>query len=139
MKATSVKEDWDLDFAHIAKIWRAGCIIRAVFLQDITSAYQTNSKLENLLFADCFVDEVHNRSFGWRASVANSALTGVPMPAINSALSYFDSLRCEVLPANLLQAQRDYFGAHSYSRVDEEESNKYHLTWSAETRNQVSV
>ncbi|NOH78329.1 NADP-dependent phosphogluconate dehydrogenase [Vibrio sp. RE86] len=139
MKATSIKEGWDLDFAHIAKIWRAGCIIRAVFLQDITSAYQTNADLENLLFAECFVGEVHNRSFGWRAAVANSALTGVPMPAISSALSYFDSLRCEVLPANLLQAQRDYFGAHSYSRVDDEESNKYHLTWSAENRSQISV
>ncbi|WP_394126438.1 NADP-dependent phosphogluconate dehydrogenase [Vibrio hepatarius] len=139
MKTMSVKEEWDLDFAHIAKIWRAGCIIRAVFLQDITSAYQSNPNLENLLFAQRFIEEVHNRSFGWRATVANSALTGVPMPAISSALSYFDSLRCKVLPANLLQAQRDYFGAHSYSRIDEEEANKYHLTWSADERIQVSV
>jgi len=139
MKTMSVKEQWDLDFAHIAKIWRAGCIIRAVFLQDITAAYQADPQLENLLFAERFVEEVHNRSFGWRATVANSALTGVPMPAISSALSYFDSLRCEVLPANLLQAQRDYFGAHSYSRIDEDEANKYHLTWSAEKRVQISV
>tara|TARA_Y100001956_G_scaffold82782_1_gene105582 strand:- start:533 stop:2026 length:1494 start_codon:yes stop_codon:yes gene_type:complete len=139
MKAMSVKEQWDLDFAHIAKIWRAGCIIRAVFLQDITAAYQADPQLENLLFAQRFVEEVHNRSFGWRATVANSALTGVPMPAISSALSYFDSLRCEVLPANLLQAQRDYFGAHSYSRIDEDEANKYHLTWSADERTQISV
>lgn len=139
MKAMSAKEQWDLDFAHIAKIWRAGCIIRAIFLQDITAAYQADTELENLLFAERFVEEVHNRSFGWRATVANSALTGVPMPAINSALSYFDSLRCEVLPANLLQAQRDYFGAHSYARVDEDEANKFHLTWSAEQRTQLSV
>ncbi|KOO15271.1 6-phosphogluconate dehydrogenase [Vibrio xuii] len=139
MKAMSAKEQWELDFAHIAKIWRAGCIIRAVFLQDITAAYQTDPHLENLLFAERFVEEVHSRSFGWRATVANSALTGVPMPAIGSALSYFDSLRCEVLPANLLQAQRDYFGAHSYSRIDEDEANKYHLTWSADERTQISV
>lgn len=139
MKTMSVKEQWELDFAHIAKIWRAGCIIRAVFLQDITAAYQADPELESLLFAERFVEEVHNRSFGWRATVANSALTGIPMPAISSALSYYDSLRCEVLPANLLQAQRDYFGAHSYSRIDEEEANKYHLTWSADERTQISV
>ncbi|MFM2587885.1 NADP-dependent phosphogluconate dehydrogenase [Vibrio sp. TBV020] len=139
MKATSAKEGWALDFAHIAKIWRAGCIIRAIFLQDITSAYQSDSELENLLFAERFVNEVHSRSFGWRAAVANSSLTGVPMPAISSALSYFDSLRCEILPANLLQAQRDYFGAHSYARIDEDESKKYHITWSAEQRTQISV
>jgi 6-phosphogluconate dehydrogenase len=139
MKTMSAKEQWELDFAHIAKIWRAGCIIRAVFLQDITAAYQADPHLENLLFAQRFVEEVHSRSFSWRATVANSALTGVPMPAISSALSYFDSLRCEVLPANLLQAQRDYFGAHSYSRIDEDEANKYHLTWSADKRTQISI
>ncbi|RTZ18139.1 NADP-dependent phosphogluconate dehydrogenase [Vibrio aquaticus] len=139
MKTMSAKEEWDLDFAHIAKIWRAGCIIRAIFLQDISGAYRSAPELDNLLFAPHFVDEVHSRSFGWRAAVANSALTGVPMPAISSALSYFDSLRCDVLPANLLQAQRDYFGAHSYARIDDDEANKYHLTWSAEQRTQLSV
>ncbi|WP_117232407.1 NADP-dependent phosphogluconate dehydrogenase [Vibrio maerlii] len=137
MNATSIKEGWDLDFAHIAKIWRAGCIIRAIFLQDITNAYQSDANLENLLFADRFVEEVHNRSFGWRAAVANSALTGIPMPAISSSLSYFDALRCETLPANLLQAQRDYFGAHTYSRLDEPESSKFHITWSEAERKQL--
>ncbi len=137
MKATSIKEGWDLDFAHIAKIWRAGCIIRAIFLQDISNAYQIDESLENLLFAERFVEEVQSRSFGWRAAVANSVLTGTPMPAISSALSYFDSLRCEVLPANLLQAQRDYFGAHTYSRIDEAEGNKYHITWSEQEYKQL--
>ena len=139
MKATSIKEGWDLDFAHIGKIWRAGCIIRAVFLQDITKAYQSDAELSNLLFANRFVEEVHERSCGWRAVVANSALTGVPMPAISSALGYFDSLRCEVLPANLLQAQRDYFGSHTYSRIDSDEQNKFHITWSETPRTEVEA
>ena len=139
MRATSIKEGWELDFAHIAKIWRAGCIIRAVFLQDITQAYQNDAELENLLFAKRFVTEVHDRSFGWRAVVANSALTGVPMPAISSSLSYFDSLRCEVLPANLLQAQRDYFGSHTYSRIDREEQDKFHITWNETLRIEIEA
>lgn len=139
MKSISNKEGWALDFAHIAKIWRAGCIIRAVFLQDIAQAYQNDTELENLLFAERFVTEVHNRSCGWRAVVANSALTGVPMPAISSSLGYFDSLRCEVLPANLLQAQRDYFGSHTYSRIDREEQDKFHITWSETPRTEIEV
>lgn len=139
LKVTSDKEGWQLDFANIAKIWRSGCIIRAIFLQEITHAYCRDPQLENLLFADHFADELNSRSCGWRASVTNAALSGVPMPGVSSALNYFDSLRCETLPANLLQAQRDYFGAHSYSRVDDDKANKYHLNWSLEPRNQIRV
>lgn len=139
LKVTSEKEGWQLDFANIAKIWRAGCIIRAVFLQDITRAYSVNPSLENLLFAENFATQLKKRSLGWRESIAKATVFGVPLPGISSALSYFDALRCGILPANLLQAQRDYFGAHSYSRIDDDEASKYHLTWSSTPRTQVSV
>lgn len=139
MKSTSEKEAWQLDFAQIAKIWRAGCIIRAAFLQEITSAYQAQSELPNLLLSSHFVQEVEKRSLGWRKTVANSALSGVPMPGISSALGYFDGLRCEVLPANLLQAQRDFFGSHTYSRVDEAQEQKFHISWSENPRSQKAV
>ena len=139
LKTTSVKEGWNLDFGDIAKIWRAGCIIRAIFLQDITKAYQNEPELEHLLFADVFIEQIAQRSCGWRSSVSNAAIHGVPVPAISSALSYFDSLRCGVLPANLLQAQRDYFGAHTYSRVDKPEDEKFHLTWSEPNKTQLTM
>ncbi|MFA1567654.1 NADP-dependent phosphogluconate dehydrogenase [Vibrio tasmaniensis 1F-187] len=139
LKTASDKEGWNLDFTQIAKIWRAGCIIRAAFLQSITSAYQQNSELANLLFDEAFIKQVEERELAWRIAVANSALYGVPMPGISSALSYFDSLRCEVLPANLLQAQRDYFGSHTYSRVDRDEAEKFHVTWSQSPRAEVKV
>ncbi len=139
MKTTSDTEGWALDFANIAKIWRAGCIIRANFLQDIAQAYQADPELENLLLAERFIEQFELKSSGWRASTAQAVMHAVPMPAVTSALSYFDSLCCEVLPANLLQAQRDYFGAHSYSRVDDVEPHRYHLTWSDKEKNQVRV
>ncbi|WKY60400.1 NADP-dependent phosphogluconate dehydrogenase [Vibrio sp. SNU_ST1] len=139
LKTASDKEGWNLDFTQIAKIWRAGCIIRAAFLQGITSAYQQNGELANLLFDEAFIKQVEERELAWRIAVANSALYGVPMPGISSALSYFDSLRCEVLPANLLQAQRDYFGSHTYSRVDRDEAEKFHVTWSQSPRTEVKV
>ncbi|MDC5841927.1 NADP-dependent phosphogluconate dehydrogenase [Vibrio europaeus] len=139
LKTTSDKEEWALDFANIAKIWRAGCIIRAIFLQDITHAYQENKQLENLLLDPKFVEQLNNRSLGWRGCIAKAALTGVPVPAMSSALSYFDGLRSAVVPANLLQAQRDYFGSHSYARIDEPEEARYHLTWSSEQKQQISV
>lgn len=137
LKTTSCTEHWALDYANIAKIWRAGCIIRAHFLQDITKAYQNDPELDNLLLAQDFATQIEAKSSGWRSTVANAAMSGVPMPAISSALSYFDSLRCGVLPANLLQAQRDYFGAHGYSRLDDAESNRYHLTWSENEKRQI--
>ncbi|UXI03154.1 NADP-dependent phosphogluconate dehydrogenase [Photobacterium sp. TY1-4] len=134
LKTTSERQGWQLDFAAIAKIWRAGCIIRAIFLQQVTAAYQQNPALENLLFAEHFRTELAERATGWRSAVANAALQGVPMPGIGSAQSYFDALRCAVLPANLLQAQRDYFGSHTYSRTDQPEADKFHLTWSTTPR-----
>lgn len=137
MKATSEQQNWQLNFVDIAKGWRAGCIIRATFLQDIANAYQQTPKLDNLLFADHFAHQVENRQLSWRKTVSNSSLHGIPMPGISSALNYFDSMNCETLPANLLQAQRDFFGSHTYSRIDQPESNKYHVEWGKSPRIEV--
>lgn len=137
MNATSMQQNWSLNFVDIAKGWRAGCIIRATFLQDIANAYQQTPTLDNLLFAKHFAQQLENRQLSWRKTVSNSSLHGIPMPGISSALSYFDSMRCETLPANLLQAQRDFFGSHTYSRIDQPESEKYHVEWSQSPRVEV--
>ncbi len=137
MKQTSEKEQWQLDFSTVARIWRSGCIIRAGFLQSISFAYQQNSALEHLLFAPDFVKQLSYRVAGWRSASAQAMLSGVAMPAISSALNYYDSLRDSNSPANLLQAQRDYFGAHCYARVDRLESQRFHLLWEQEVRTQV--
>ncbi|MEZ9231429.1 NADP-dependent phosphogluconate dehydrogenase [Vibrio amylolyticus] len=139
LKTASDKQGWQLDLSEISKVWRAGCIIRAAFLQGIVVAYQNNSLLANLLFDGTFIKQIESRELAWRMSVSNSVLYGVPVPGIGSALSYYDSLRCDVLPANLLQAQRDYFGSHTYSRVDAAEEEKFHLMWSQATRSQHKV
>lgn len=137
MNATSMQQNWSLNFVDIAKGWRAGCIIRATFLQDIANAYQQTPTLDNLLFAKHFAQQLENRQLSWRKTVSNSSLHGIPMPGISSALSYFDSMRCETLPTNLLQAQRDFFGSHTYSRIDQPESEKYHVEWSQSPRVEV--
>ncbi len=137
MSIAATEHGWDLDFAEIAKIWRAGCIIRAVFLQSITDAYEQNEHLANLLLAPYFVDQIAKYQGNWRKAVASAALAGVPTPALSSALNYYDSYRCAVLPANLLQGQRDYFGAHTYSRIDQPEGHKFHMTWGLESRQQL--
>ncbi|QUJ67925.1 NADP-dependent phosphogluconate dehydrogenase [Photobacterium sp. GJ3] len=139
MKATAAEQGWPLDYAEIARIWRAGCIIRAIFLQDISHAFQQQPELENLLLAGHFRDALTERQQNWRRAVAHASLTGVSMSGISSALQYFDAFRTEVLPANLLQAQRDYFGAHTYARIDQPESKAYHLTWSQMPRRQVNT
>ncbi len=137
MKDTSHKEGWQLDFSAIAKIWRSGCIIRSGLLQPIASAYQQNYDLEHLLLAPDFIHELSSRVSGWRRSSSQAVLIGVAMPVITSALNYYDSLRCANSPANLLQAQRDYFGAHGYARVDSSESQRFHLLWEQDYRTQV--
>ncbi|OEF27284.1 NADP-dependent phosphogluconate dehydrogenase [Vibrio rumoiensis] len=137
MKTTSEQQDWQLNFAEIAKGWRAGCIIRAVFLQSITKAFEADPQLDNLLFDQHFGHEIKSRQLNWRRCVANASLYGVAIPGIGSALSYFDSMRCATLPANLLQAQRDYFGSHTYSRIDQPESQKYHVEWSHHPRTEI--
>ncbi|MCJ8299962.1 MAG: NADP-dependent phosphogluconate dehydrogenase, partial [Pseudomonadales bacterium] len=134
MSIASKEKGWNLDFAAIAKIWRAGCIIRAVFLQDISRAYSSDGKLQNLLLDPYFSQQITKFQLSWRKSIASATLMGIPHPAMSSALAYYDSYRCAVLPANLLQAQRDFFGAHTFSRTDCDKDEKYHLDWSANPR-----
>jgi 6-phosphogluconate dehydrogenase len=119
---------WDLDLGQIALIWRGGCIIRAQFLNHIKDAYDRNSKLQNLLLDPYFRDAINAHQSGWRKTAACAAWQGVPAPGFASALAYYDGYRLARLPANLLQAQRDYFGAHTYQRVDK--PGTFHNQWS---------
>ena len=130
---------WNLNLAAIAQIFRGGCIIRARFLQKITDAFTANPKLDNLLVDPYFVDQVKKTQDNWRRVVARAALDGTPVPVFASALSYFDSYRAEVLPANLLQAQRDYFGAHTYERIDAPRGEFFHVDWPDPKRPQLKA
>jgi len=130
---------WDLNFAEIAKIFRGGCIIRARFLQKITEAYEKDPKLVNLLLDDYFKQEVHNAQAKWRKVVALAVQYGIPVPAFGAALAYYDGYRTATLPANLLQAQRDYFGAHTYERTDQPRGQKFHVDWPEDGRPQLEV
>lgn len=129
---------WELDFGTIARIWRKGCIIRSVFLQKITEAYHKNPALENLLFDDFFRTKIQSAAPSWRKVVAEGALSGIALPAMSSALSYFDGLRTLHSAANLIQAQRDYFGAHTYERTDRERGHFFHTNWTGEGGKTVS-
>ena len=129
---------WTLDFGAIARVWRKGCIIRSVFLQKITEAYKKNPELENLLFDDFFRSKIQNAIPSWRKVVAEGALSGVPVPAMSAALTYFDGLRTLHSAANMIQAQRDYFGAHTYERVDRERGHFFHTNWTGEGGKTVS-
>ena len=120
---------WNLNYGGIALMWRGGCIIRSVFLADIKTAFDTNPTLENLLLDPYFKDIVEKAQAGWRRVCATALTYGVPVPALTSALCYFDGLRSEHLPANLLQAQRDYFGAHTYERIDSPRGVFFHTNW----------
>ena len=131
--------NWKLDFGKIAMIWRGGCIIRARFLQKIKDAYSTNRKLPNLLLDPYFKRQIHRGQSNWRKVVATAAEAGVPCPAFMSALAYYDSYRSARLPANLLQAQRDYFGAHTYERTDNERGQFFHTDWTDPNRPQIEV
>jgi len=134
MSIASKEKSWNLDFAAIAKIWRAGCIIRAVFLQDISRAYSSDAKLQNLLLDPYFSHQITKFQLSWRKSIASATLMGIPHPAMSSALAYYDSYRCKILPANLLQAQRDFFGAHTFARTDCDPEKKFHVDWNANPR-----
>lgn len=127
LRSVSEKYDWKLNFGNIAKIFRGGCIIRAQFLNQITKAYNKNPNLVNLLFEDYFKDIVGQYQTEWREVAATSILAGIPIPGFTSSLAYYDSYRCKELPMNLLQAQRDYFGAHTYQRIDKE--GIFHTQW----------
>ncbi|MFA7491203.1 MAG: decarboxylating NADP(+)-dependent phosphogluconate dehydrogenase [Mariniphaga sp.] len=120
---------WNLNYGGIALMWRGGCIIRSAFLGDIKKAFENNPKLPNLLLDPFFKEKVENAQEGWRRVSATALSFGIPVPAITSALCYFDGVRTERLPANLLQAQRDYFGAHTYERTDKPRGQFFHTNW----------
>jgi len=129
MREASKEYNLALKYGDIALMWRGGCIIRSQFLNDIKQAYNANPDLENLLLADFFVDAMKQADEGWRKAVILGIELGIPTPAFSSALAYYDGYRSERLPANLLQAQRDYFGAHTYERVDQPRGRFFHTDW----------
>ena len=129
MRAAAEEYGWDLNYGGIALMWRGGCIIRSAFLGKIKEAYENNPSLTNLLLDPFFSDKVEKAQRGWRNVVSSAVTAGIPVPAISSALGYFDGYRCARLPANLLQAQRDYFGAHTYERTDRPRGEFFHTNW----------
>jgi 6-phosphogluconate dehydrogenase len=129
MRSCAKEFGWNLNYGGIALMWRGGCIIRSVFLGKIKEAFDADPNLSNLLLNTYFKERVAAAQAGWRNVIAAAAINGIPVPAFSSALSYFDGYRTENLPANLLQAQRDYFGAHTYERVDKPRGEFFHTNW----------
>ena len=129
LRAAAEEYNWDLNYGSIALMWRGGCIIRAQFLGSIKKAFDQQPDLANLLLDPYFKDVVAEAQSAWRNVVRTAIELGIPVPAIGTALNYYDSYRCERLPANLLQAQRDYFGAHTYERLDKERGEFFHTNW----------
>ena len=132
LQAAAEEHGWDLRYGEIAMLWRGGCIIRAAFLERIKEAFDRDPGLENLLLDSYFKDAIESNQEAWRSVVSTAAQIGIPTPAMCAALNYYDGYRCERLPQNLLQAQRDYFGAHTYERTDEE--GTFHTDWLRERR-----
>jgi 6-phosphogluconate dehydrogenase len=129
MRAAAEEYKWNLNYGGIALMWRGGCIIRSVFLGKIKDAFDKNPDIVNLLLDPFFKEAVQNAQSSWRRVVTTALQMGIPMPAMTSALAYYDGYRHERLPANLLQAQRDYFGAHTYERVDKPRGQFFHTNW----------
>ena len=129
MQAAAAEYKWDLSYGGIALLWRGGCIIRSKFLGKIKEAYDKDPKLSNLLLAPFFQQKIEEAQEGWRRVVATAVANGIWIPAHSTALTYFDGFRTARLPANLLQAQRDYFGAHQYERVDQPRGQFFHTNW----------
>jgi 6-phosphogluconate dehydrogenase len=129
MRAAAREYGWNLNYGGIALMWRGGCIIRSRFLGKIKEAFDNNPKLTNLMLDDYFRGEIKKSQKGWRNVVAAAARKGIPVPAFSTALAFYDQYRSAVLPANLLQAQRDYFGAHTYERVDQPRGQFFHTNW----------
>jgi 6-phosphogluconate dehydrogenase len=129
MREAAKELGWELNYGEIALMWRGGCIIRSKFLGNIKAAFDANPQLENLVLDDFFNQALQSADAGWRNAVILAVRNGIPAPAFAAALSYYDGYRSERLPANLLQAQRDYFGAHSYERVDRERGEFFHTDW----------
>ena len=129
MRAAAEEFGWKLNYGGIALMWRGGCIIRSAFLGKIKEAFDNNPDIPNLLLDPFFRTKVERAQAGWRNVVSVGLVNGIPIPAMTSALCYFDGYRCEKLPANLLQAQRDYFGAHTYERIDKPRGEFFHTNW----------
>ena len=129
MRAAAKTYHWNLNYGGIALMWRGGCIIRSVFLGKIKEAFDQNPNLTNLLLDPFFEEKIEAAQAGWRRVTAAALTNGIPIPAFTTALCYYDGFRCENLPANLLQAQRDYFGAHTYERVDQPRGQFFHTNW----------
>lgn len=138
MRQAQIEYNWKFNFGEIAQIWRGGCIIRAAFLQKITNAYQTNPNLANLLLDPYFKQTIENAQSNWRYVVSLAIQNGIPVPTFTSSISYYDAYRTERLPQNLLQAQRDYFGAHTYERIDQPRGSFFHIDWPNPQRPQQS-
>ena len=138
MRLAAKEYNWDLQYGDIALLWRGGCIIRASFLDKIKAAFDKNPDLANLLLDDFFHAIIDDCQEAWREVVATAVLAGIPVPAFSSALTYFDGYRSANLSANLLQAQRDYFGAHTYERVDRPRGEIYHTEWTETSGKTVS-
>ncbi|MCU0593587.1 MAG: NADP-dependent phosphogluconate dehydrogenase, partial [Desulfobacterales bacterium] len=134
MREASREYRWQLDFGNIALLWRSGCIIRSVFLEQIKAAYDRSPNLANLLLDDYFRGILQTCQASWRRVVAEAVRGGIPVPAFSASLAFYDGYRSERLPANLIQAQRDYFGAHTYERVDQPRGTFFHTQWSARLR-----
>ena len=130
IRAGAIENNWDINLGEVAKIWRGGCIIRAQFLNRISDAYKQDAKLLSLLFDGYFIKAIEDAATAWRQVVSKASLAGIPVPAFASSLSYFDGLRAERLPAALVQGQRDFFGAHTYKRVDM--PGTFHTLWSGD-------
>jgi 6-phosphogluconate dehydrogenase len=129
MRAAAKEFGWNLNYGGIALMWRGGCIIRSAFLGKIKEGFDNNPEIPNLLLDPFFTAKVEKAQKGWRNVIATAALNGIPVPSMSAALAYFDGYRCENLPANLLQAQRDYFGAHTYERTDKPRGEFFHTNW----------
>ena len=127
LRVASDEYGWNLQYGNLAKIWRGGRIIRSRFLQNITDAYENNPELKNPSLDPFFTDIIESYQDAWRKVVASAVSLGIPVPGFSSALAYYDSYRTANLPANLSQAQRDYFGAHTFKRVDKE--GTFHYNW----------
>ena len=129
MREAAKEYGWNLNYGGIALMWRGGCIIRSVFLGRIKEAFDKNDSLNNLLLDDWFTKKIDECQASWRRVVAKAVELGIPTPAFSTALAFYDGYRNDRLPANLLQAQRDYFGAHTYERVDKPRGQYFHTNW----------
>jgi 6-phosphogluconate dehydrogenase len=139
MREAAAENNWSLDYGSIALMWREGCIIRSAFLGDIKAAYAADSDLQNLLLADYFKNAIDTSQAGWRQALAAAIMHGIPVPTMSSALAFYDGYRTARLPANLLQGQRDYFGAHTYERLDKPRGEVFHTNWTGQGGNVTST